>query len=96
MSLDDSARLRARLRAEARRPWRVLRLLVYLACAASGFIGLFINVFRVLAGRDLPQSLTNVGVQVAVLAIAVGLWRFESRNQERLEAQMLRQESERR
>lgn len=94
--LSDQARLRAQLRVEARRPWRKVRLFLYVAVAASGFIGLFVSFFRVLAGREMPGSLINLAIQTGIMTLAGWLWWLESRQQNRMLERYLEQEERRR
>lgn len=70
---------RAQLLAEAKAPYRGLRQFFYLAFAGSAFIGGFIMFFRVLAGQDLATTLPNLGLQVAVFALMIWLYRLEQR-----------------
>jgi Low psii accumulation1 / Rep27 len=67
----------ARLKAEAKAPYKGVRKFFYLAFGASGFIGGFIFFFKVLAGRDLAHSLPNLALQVGVVALVVWLYRLE-------------------
>ncbi|MEA5571280.1 DUF3493 domain-containing protein [Calothrix sp. UHCC 0171] len=73
----------ARLKAEASAPYRGLRRFFYLAVAGSGFIGAFIFLTKILAGRDIETALSNLAVQVAVIAVAAFLWRWEQRQEEK-------------
>ena len=38
---------------------------------------------KILAGRDLSQSIPNLALQVGVVALMVFLFRWEDRNQEK-------------
>ena len=76
----------ARLRAEAANPYRGLRRTFYLAFAASGAIGAFVFLAKALAGRDLPQTLPNLALQLGVVALMVALWRWEQRAEDRASA----------
>lgn len=69
----------ARLKAEAQAPYRGLRKFVYVACGASGFIGAFVFLAQLLAGRDLDTALPNFALQVGVIALMVFLFRREQR-----------------
>lgn len=69
----------ARLRAEAKAPYRGLRLFIYFACGASGLIGGMIFLAQLAAGRNLETTLPNLAVQVAVVAIALFLYRLEQK-----------------
>ncbi|NJL22654.1 MAG: DUF3493 domain-containing protein [Leptolyngbyaceae cyanobacterium SM1_3_5] len=70
----------ARLKAEAKAPYRGLRQFIYVAFGASGFIGGFIFFFQLLAGRDLETTLPNFAIQVGVVALMVWLYRLEQRS----------------
>jgi hypothetical protein len=70
----------ARLRAEAKAPYKGLRKFIYGAVGASGAIGAFIFFTQLLAGRDGGQALPNLGVQLAVIAIVVVLFRLEKKD----------------
>ncbi|BAC91737.1 DUF3493 domain-containing protein [Gloeobacter violaceus] len=95
MNAEEIARRRASLRVESRHPWRKLRLGLYLAFGASGVVGFFVAFFRVLAGRELPVSLTNLAVQSGVIALMVFLWRLETRKENALFERYLAQETRR-
>jgi uncharacterized membrane protein len=72
-----------RLKAEIAAPYRGLRRFFYLAAAGSGFIGAFIFLTQILAGRDIEAALSNLAVQAVVIAIAAFLWRWEQRQEEK-------------
>ncbi|MDZ7956791.1 MAG: DUF3493 domain-containing protein [Aulosira sp. DedQUE10] len=69
----------ARLKAEMAAPYRGLRKFIYVAFGASGFIGLFIFFFKLLAGRDVDTALPNLLLQIGIVALMVFLWRWEQR-----------------
>ena len=69
----------ARLQAEAQAPYRGLRKFAYVACGASGFIGAFVFLAQLLAGRDVDTALPNFALQVGVIALMVFLFRREQR-----------------
>ena len=75
-----SAEKYARLRAEAQAPYRGLRKFVYGAVGASGAIGAFTFFTQLLAGRDVGNALPNLGVQLAVIAVVVVLFRLEKKD----------------
>lgn len=81
LSFDDRVRLTSELAA----PYRKIRQFVYVASGISGALGGVVFFFRVLAGRDLAQSLPNLGIQIGVVAAAIALFRWERGKQERLE-----------
>ena len=72
-----------RLRAEARAPYRGLRLFAYGGLGASAAIGGFVFFFRVLAGRDLAHDVPNLALQVGAFALMAWLFRFEKRRADR-------------
>ena len=69
----------ARLKAEAAAPYRGLRKFVYFACGASGFIGAFIFLAQLVAGRNVNAALPNFALQVGVVALMIFLFRLEQR-----------------
>lgn len=73
----------ARLKAEIAHPYRGLRRFIYIACGASGLIGVFIFLTQLLAGRDINSALPNLALQIGVVALMGFLWRWEQRGQRR-------------
>jgi hypothetical protein len=73
----------ARLKAEIKAPYRGLRRFFYFAAAGSGFVGAFIFLTQILAGRDVENALSNLAVQTAVIAVAAFLWQWEQRQEEK-------------
>jgi hypothetical protein len=71
--------LYAQLRAEAKAPYRGLRQFIYFGFGASGFIGAFIFLMQLLAGREVDAALPNFALQVGVVALMVWLFRLEQR-----------------
>jgi high-affinity Fe2+/Pb2+ permease len=71
----------ARLRAEAKAPYRGLRRVVYLTAGASAAIGAFIMITQGLAGRATADLGVNLLIQFGVLGTAGLLWWLESRGQ---------------
>jgi hypothetical protein len=67
----------ARLQAEANAPYRGLRHFIYLACAASGLIGGFIFLSRLLAGDDVTEVGANLALQAGVVTVMLWLWRID-------------------
>ncbi|MFM7448275.1 MAG: DUF3493 domain-containing protein [Leptolyngbyaceae cyanobacterium] len=67
----------ARLRAEARAPYRGLRHFVYLACAASGLIGGLIFFTRLIAGDSLTEVGANLTLQIGIVVLMIWLWRLD-------------------
>ena len=70
-----------RLVAESKAPYKGLRKFIYASFGASGAIGGFVFLTKILAGRDLPESLPNLALQIGVVALMVFLFRWEDRNQ---------------
>ncbi|MFH7243764.1 MAG: DUF3493 domain-containing protein [Spirulina sp.] len=71
----------ARLRAEAKAPYRGLRRVVYLTAGASAAIGAFIMVTQGLAGRATEDLGLNLLIQFGVLGtVGLLLW-LENRGQ---------------
>lgn len=78
-----------RLKAEAADPFRTLRLFVYGASGASASIGLLTSAAQLAgalnnapAALPLDQVVQNVGVNFAVVAAAIVLYKFESDGQQ--------------
>jgi hypothetical protein len=71
----------ARLRAEAKAPYRGLRKFVYAAFGASGFIGGVVFLAQLVAGRDVGTALPNLALQVGVVALMVWLFRLEKKGE---------------
>jgi hypothetical protein len=70
----------ARLRAEAKAPFKGLRQFIYGAFAASALLGGFIFFFKLLAGEDFSTTFSNLMVQLGVFGLMVGLlWLERSR-----------------
>ncbi len=67
----------ARLRAEAKAPYKGFRKVFYFVCGASGLIGAFIFLLRIAAGTDISQNLPNLALQLGVVAVAIILWRWD-------------------
>ena len=70
----------ARLRAEAKAPYKGLRKFFYAAFAASGLIGAFVFLAKLAAGQDLSSNLPNFFLQIGVVALMVFLFRLEGKN----------------
>lgn len=67
----------ARLKAEAKAPYKGLRQFMYIGFGASGLIGAFIFLAQLAAGRDVMGTLPNFALQVGVVALMVWLFRLE-------------------
>ena len=68
-----------RLKAEAIAPYRGLRQFIYIGFGASGLIGAVVFLAQLLAGRNVASALPNLALQVGVVALMVGLFRWEQR-----------------
>ena len=69
----------ARLRAEAKAPYKGIRQFFYIAFAASGLIGAFIFLTKLLAGTDVSSNLPNLALQIGVITLMVFLFRWEQK-----------------
>jgi hypothetical protein len=66
----------ARLKAESKAPYRNLRKFVYLSLAASGFIGAFTFLMRILAGKgNLSEDLGSLALQISIVVLMILLFR---------------------
>ncbi|NEP55507.1 MAG: DUF3493 domain-containing protein [Symploca sp. SIO2G7] len=75
----------ARLQAEVKAPYRSFRKFIYFACAASGLTGAFIFLAQLVAGRDVTTALPNLALQIGVVALMVGLFRWEIKAEKALQ-----------
>jgi len=71
--------LYAQLRAELKTPYRGLRQFIYVAFGASGLIGSVVFLAQLAAGREIETALPNLALQVGVVALMIGLFRWEQR-----------------
>ncbi|MGB7442369.1 MAG: DUF3493 domain-containing protein [Coleofasciculaceae cyanobacterium] len=67
----------ARLKAEAKAPYRGLRKFIYGAFAASGLIGALVFLAQLAAGREVATAFPNFALQLGVVALMVWLFRLE-------------------
>ena len=67
----------ARLKAEAKAPYKGLRKFFYVAFGASGLVGAFVFLAKLAAGQDVTSNLTNFALQVGVVALMIFLLRRE-------------------
>ncbi|MGC1396807.1 MAG: DUF3493 domain-containing protein [Coleofasciculaceae cyanobacterium] len=67
----------ARLKAEAKAPYRGLRKFIYVSFAASGLIGAFIFLVQLAAGQEVATALPNLALQIGVVALMVWLFRID-------------------
>lgn len=72
-----------RLLAESKAPYKGLRKFIYGSIGASGAIGGFVFFTKILAGRDIAQSLPNLALQVGIVALMIFLFRWEDRNKDK-------------
>ncbi|HEY9879527.1 MAG TPA: DUF3493 domain-containing protein [Leptolyngbyaceae cyanobacterium] len=75
-----SAEKYARLRAEAKAPYKGLRKFVYGAVGASGAIGAFVFLTQLAAGRDVGTAFPNLLLQLGIVGLVIGLFRWENRD----------------
>ena len=68
----------ARLRAEAKAPYRGLRKFIYVGLGVSGFVGALTFLARIAAGQDLARDLPNFALQIGVVALTIFLFRIDS------------------
>lgn len=73
----------ARLKSEARAPYRGLRKFIYMGFGASGFIGGAIFLAQLAGGGDASSILPNLAVQIGVVALMVWLLRREVKAEDR-------------
>lgn len=69
----------ARLKAEAKAPYRPLRQFIYFAFGASGCIGAFVFLAQLAAGHEVATALPNFALQIGVVALMVWLFRLDRR-----------------
>ncbi|MDB9314792.1 DUF3493 domain-containing protein [Spirulina sp. CS-785/01] len=67
----------AKLKEEARNPYRGLRRFAYFTFGASGLIGAVIFLAQIAAGRNVSNALPNFALQVGVVALMVWLFRID-------------------
>ncbi|NEO97844.1 MAG: DUF3493 domain-containing protein [Symploca sp. SIO2E9] len=67
----------ARLKAEAKAPYRGLRKFIYVAFGASGFIGALVFLAQLAAGSEVTTALPNLALQIGVIALMVWLFRID-------------------
>ncbi|NEP76193.1 MAG: DUF3493 domain-containing protein [Okeania sp. SIO2G5] len=67
----------ARLRAEAKAPYRILRRFIYVAFGASGFIGALVFLVQVMTLQNIQSTLPNLALQLGVLALMVWLLKVD-------------------
>jgi hypothetical protein len=67
----------ARLKAEAKAPYKGLRMFFYFAFGASGFIGALVFLARLGAGRAIASDVSNLALQLGLVALTIFLFRLE-------------------
>ena len=67
----------ARLKAEAKAPYKSLRKFFYMTFGASGFIGAVVFLAKIIAGRDLTTALPNFALQIGLVALMLFLYSRE-------------------
>lgn len=72
-----------RLKAEAAAPYRGLRRFIYIAFGASGFVGALIFLAQLAAGNQADSPLSNLALQVGVVALMVFLFRLDKESPKR-------------
>lgn len=72
-----SAEKYARLKAEAKAPYRGLRKFIYVSFGASGFIGAVVFLAQLAAGQEVATAFPNLALQMGVVALMVWLFRLE-------------------
>lgn len=75
----------ARLKAEAKAPYRILRQFIYLAFGASGFIGAVVFLGQLSTGQEVGTALPNFALQIGVVALMIWLFRLEKRAERKAE-----------
>ena len=68
----------ARLKAEAKAPYKGLRQFFYLVFAASGLIGALTFVGRIATGTDLSKDIPNLALQLGLVAAMIALFTWEN------------------
>jgi hypothetical protein len=72
--------LYARLKAEAKAPYKGLRQFIYVAFGASGFIGAVVFLAQLAAGKEVYSALPNFAFQVGIVALMIFLFRRERKS----------------
>ena len=67
----------ARLKAEAKAPYKGLRKFFYVAFGASGLMGAFVFLAKLAAGQDVTSNLPNFALQIGVVVLMVFLFSRE-------------------
>lgn len=72
-----------RLKAESAAPYRGLRKFIYIAFGASGFVGALVFLAQIASGKESDAPLSNLALQVGVVALMVFLFRWDKEAQKR-------------
>jgi Low psii accumulation1 / Rep27 len=72
----------ARLKAEAKAPYKGLRIFIYFAFGASGLIGALVFLAKLAAGNSVSSTLPNLVLQIGLVALTVFLFRLETRGRD--------------
>lgn len=72
----------ARLRAEAKAPYKGLRKFFYVAFGASGLIGALVFLAKLAAGEDIASTFPNFMLQAGLVALMVFLFRWEIKQED--------------
>ncbi|MDJ0688375.1 MAG: DUF3493 domain-containing protein [Xenococcaceae cyanobacterium MO_188.B32] len=72
----------ARLKAEAKAPYKGLRKFFYLVIGASGFIGAVVFLAKIIAGKDIATALPNFALQVGLIALMIFFYSREDVNKQ--------------
>lgn len=72
-----------RLKSEAAAPYRGLRRFIYIAFGASGFVGALVFLAQLAAGNQADSPLSNLALQVGVVALMVFLFRLDKESPKR-------------
>jgi hypothetical protein len=70
----------AKLREEAKAPYRGLRKFIYFGLGASGFLGALTFLARIATRQDLSHDLPNFALQVAVVALMILLFQLDRKS----------------
>ncbi|MGK7951872.1 MAG: DUF3493 domain-containing protein [Xenococcaceae cyanobacterium] len=67
----------ARLKAEAKAPYKSLRKFFYTTFGASGFIGAVVFLAKIIAGKNISTALPNFALQIGLVALMLFLYSRE-------------------
>lgn len=67
----------ARLKAEAKAPYKSLRKFFYMTFGASGFIGAVVFLAKIIAGKNISTALPNFALQIGLVALMLFLYSRE-------------------